>query len=232
MTDSIIILAGGKSKRWGGEVKYLKEVCGEPVLHRTQRLVTHFRPDADVHTIGTELQRDNPNEVFALLNNKWSTTGMTYLLLGDVSWMKGSLKRFLDETWPFVVYGRNGPNQLTGRPHEEIFGFAFNFSQNPHILRIHIDSLLIKGEENQWDIVVLHDLYRRWRLVYPLLMTAAMLSRKAYWYGVKRLAHRENHPDFVDVGESVTDDFDEPGWYEPYCKAVEPERLIDRETPP
>ena len=91
MTDSIIILAGGKSKRWGGEVKYLKEVCGEPVLHRTQRLVAHFRPDADVHTIGTELQRDNPNEVFALLKDKWSTDGMTYLILGDVSWMKGTL---------------------------------------------------------------------------------------------------------------------------------------------
>jgi hypothetical protein len=231
MSDSIIILAGGESKRWKGEKKYMKEVCGEPVIIRTRRLVAEMRPDADIHVIGPELQRNNPNEVFALLKSRWSEDGMTYLLLGDVSWMRGTLRQVVSDKSSFTIYGRAGPNTLTGRPYEEIFAFAFWYPQNDYMYRIHIDSLMIQGEENQWDIVVLDDLYRRYWPIYIFLVLAGM-HPVGYRHVIRRLARRQTHAKFVDVGESVTDDFDEPEWYEPYCKAVEPDRLIDRETPP
>lgn len=229
MKDSVIILAGGKSKRWGGKEKYLLPVCGEPVLNRTIRLVREIRPDVEIHIIGPSLQRDNPNEVTAMTAPFWSE-GMTYILLGDVSWMKGTLRRFLSEKTKFVIYGRAGPNPLTGRPHEEIFAYAFSGTERQYIARLHIDSLCIKGENNQWDVVVLHDL----EIFHPMLYHLFMILGKfpgVYWYGIRKFARRQNHPCFVDVGEGITDDFDEPEWYEPYCKAVEPGRLIDREVP-
>ena len=230
MPDSVIILAGGKSKRWGGTAKYLLPVCGEPVLNRTVRLVKEIRPDVKVHVIGPELQRDNPNQVTAMVAHLWSE-GMTYILLGDVSWMKGTLRRVLTTPTAFSIYGRAGPNPLTGRPHEEIFAFAFNGCLRQHIARIHLDSLCIKGENNQWDIVVLDDLYAQHPILYSLLMPFALWPG-VYWYGMRRFGRRQDHPCFVDVGEGITDDFDEPEWYQPYRDAVEPGWLIDREVPP
>lgn len=227
MPDSVIILAGGKSKRWGGVVKYLLPVCGEPVLNRTVRLVREIRPDVEIHIIGPALQRDNPNEVTAMTAHLWSE-GMTYILLGDVSWMKGTLREFLLERRRFVIYGRAGPNTLTGRPHEEIFAYAFSGTERQHIASLHVDSLSIKGEGNQWDVVVLHDLEGTHPVLYRVFMIFGGLPG-VYWYGIRRFARRQNHPCFIDVGEGITDDFDEPEWYEPYCKAVEPNRLIDKE---
>lgn len=229
MPDSVIILAGGKSKRWGGIIKYLLPVGCEPVLNRTIRLVEEIRPDVKIHVIGPELQRDNPNEVTAMTAHLWSD-GMTYILLGDVSWMKGTLRKVITTGTMFSIYGRAGPNPLTGRPHEEIFAYAFSGIERQHIARLHIDSLHIKGEDNQWDVVVLHDLEGSHPLLYHLFMLFGNLPG-VYWYGIRRFGRRQNHPCFVDVGEGITDDFDEPEWYEPYCKAVEPGRLIDREIP-
>lgn len=230
MKDSIIILAGGKSCRWNGTVKYLLPVCGEPVLHRTIRLVKEIRPDADLHIIGPELQRDNPNEVALLCSHLWGDR-MTYLLLGDVSWMRGTLKRVLTTTNTFSIYGRAGPNQLTGRPHEEIFAFTFHGGERRHLENIHIDSLKIKGEGNQWDVVVLHDLNTQHPALYDLFMAFGGFPL-TYWQGMRRFGRRQDHPLFIDVGEGITDDFDEPEWYQPYLDAVEPDRLIDLERAP
>lgn len=228
--DSVIILAGGKSNRWNGTTKYLLPVCGEPVLHRTVRLVKEIRPDVEVHVVGPELQPDNPNQLFLDTMHLFGKS-MTYYLLGDVSWMKGTLRRVLTTTTLFSIYGRKGPNQLTGRPHEEIFAFAFYGSERQILSSIHADSLSIKGEGNQWDVVVLHDLNEQHPVLYDLFM-AFVRFPCTYWQGMRVFGRRQDHPCFVDVGEGITDDFDEPEWYQPYLNAVEPERLIDREVPP
>lgn len=230
MPDSVIILAGGKSSRWNGRVKYLLPVCGEPVLNRTVRLVKEIRPGARVHVVGPELQRENPNELFLDTMHLFGQS-MTYYLLGDVSWMKGTLRKVLTDSAPFRIYGRAGPNTLTGRPYEEIFAFAFHDSQKPSLEKIHQDSLKVKGERNQWDITVLHDLDTQHPFIYDVCMVFCSLP-VTYWQVMRRFGRRQNHPCFVDVGEGITDDFDEPEWYQPYLDAVEPGRLIDREVPP
>lgn len=229
--DSVIILAGGKSKRWNGTVKYMLPVCGEPVLHRTIRLVKEIRPDVKVHVIGPELQPNNPNQLFLDTMHLFGESDMTYYLLGDVSWMKGTLRKVLTTSAPFLIYGRAGPNQLTGRPHEEIFAFAFDRSETQSLSNIHTDSLTIKGEGNQWDVVVLHDLNAQHPALYDLFLAFGRFPC-TYWQGIRKFGRRQDHPCFMDVGESISDDFDEPEWYQPYLDAVEPERLIDLERAP
>ena len=50
----ILILAAGDGTRWNnyrGVPKHLAPLCGEPILHRTVRMITERRPDADVRVI-------------------------------------------------------------------------------------------------------------------------------------------------------------------------------------
>src|SRR5512138_3591682 len=118
--DSIIILAGGDNSRWkialsitrsnrNGVKKYEQLVNGEPVLSRTVRLCKEFRPDAQIHVIGPLIKGQSHQDVFLKVYEKglWSKSGNTFLMFGDVSWMRGTLKRFLSErpTEP-KIYGR------------------------------------------------------------------------------------------------------------------------------
>jgi hypothetical protein len=112
-----------------------------------------------------------------------------------------------------------------------MFAVAFNHDLNDWMKTIHFDSVRFNPHGDWWDVAMASDLSMRLPPFYDLLRLVAG-RRGVYWYGLRKFGRTTDHSRFVDVGESVTDDFDEPEWYQPYLDAVEPGRLIDREVPP
>lgn len=240
MADSVIIIAGGKGKRWGYKKKYMLPVCEEPVLHRTVRLVKEQK-GIDPHVIGEEHQ-EGANQACSYSSKFWSKNGMTYILLGDVSWKKRTLKRVLgtrgQDVKDFMVFGRSGANHLTGRPYSEIFAFAFPYTLNRWIKECHDVAIKIFPEGDWWDVLRVADISTRdiWALRLMSLLSiqspkciTGLVKVFTYHNGLRVQGRTTDSNFFYDVGESVTDDFDEPEWYQPYLDAVEPGRLIDQE---
>ena len=227
--DVILILAGGDNARWNGVKKYNLDVNGEPVLSRTLRLCKEFRPDAEIRVIGPEVKGKSHQDVFLKVYNMWSRMGNTYLMFGDVSWMKGTLRKFLSEkpTEP-KLYGRPHGNKITRREDMELFGGVVPFVWKNFMWKVHWDALSIAPSGDWWSVaeLMIYDEKTRNKLtVLPQRL------RDWTWYHVMRKRGEFfKSRFFVDVGESVTDDFDYPQDYPKYCEWCGP--MIDREDPP
>jgi hypothetical protein len=109
---------------------------GQPLLHRTvQQALTvtsdvHLTsPDDDRYSL-PEVTRhirdaDAPSE-YAATRDLWSHDGRTILLLGDVYFTDGAVRRIADFTdRRFRVFGRYGPSGATGTPYGEIFAASW-----------------------------------------------------------------------------------------------------------
>lgn len=145
----VILPCAGLQTRWrdSSTPKHLVKLCGEPVLHRTVRLVNEVAPQAEVLVV-VENARDqryripgsrrataklNPTlgdvDKLASSRHLWENDGWTIVLFGDVWWSLPAIRavfRFpglpgvgpLRDDW--TAFARFGPNGSGG----EIFGFV------------------------------------------------------------------------------------------------------------
>lgn len=140
----VIIPCAGMATRWHGDrPKQLVKVLGEPILHRTVRLIREIRPDANVSVIVKDTKDDwfkvpgarrvaaklDPSrsqaDKFLSSRHLWSKTERTVVLWGDVFFTRDAMERILgfDEDW--AMFARLGPSNVTGKDHKEPFGFSF-----------------------------------------------------------------------------------------------------------
>lgn len=226
MSDVIIILAGGESKRFDGVPKYNLPVCGEPVIERTVRLCREFRPDIDPHVERRNLTYNgDPSHTaaFLALRELWSQDGTTYLMFGDVSWNRGCLREFLGQRG-YGAFGRFVPNVVTGNPHPECYGVWFDHRFTADMERWHKLALLCHPNGDWWDVA---GFVVRKSLIPPRLASLVPPSiRRFFWFRCRcKIDKVCQSPMFVDVGSTATDDFDYPWLYKEYVKNVTKELL-------
>lgn len=133
-----IILANGKRERWADYLGIAKQeivIDGEKLLERTIRLlrengvndtlisgpwpgygVQWFIPEADIDTINGRLG----------VRRKWSRTGRTVILLGDVFYSEAAMRTIVEyDGRDSHLFARFGPSMTTGKIWAEIFANSF-----------------------------------------------------------------------------------------------------------
>lgn len=136
----ILILAAGEATRWGnyrGVPKHLVPLCGEPILHRTVRLIGERRPDADVRVVVRDMSdkrylvpgakratarldpANHDADKFLSSRHLWDPKGRTVLLYGDCFFTDEAMDQILsDEPYEdgWHVYCRFDGSSITGAP--------------------------------------------------------------------------------------------------------------------
>lgn len=147
----VIIRCAGQATRWKNHLdvpKHLVELCGEPVLERTVRLISEIRPAADIKVVVKDLSDrrylippssrtiDKPNptngdlDKIASTAHLWDSTDRTVLLWGDTWWSRKALTDVLTNEHPdWHVWLRFGPNNRGG----ELFAFTWPAAANDKV---------------------------------------------------------------------------------------------------
>lgn len=145
----ILILCAGDQTRWAGfqdVPKHLVKLVGEPILHRTVRLLSELAPDADVRVVvknpkdntykvpgskraGAKLNPGNGDaDKFLSSQHLWDPKGRTILLYGDVFFTREALEEILtadtQDGWWFA--GRFDGSRTTGAKGGECFAFILD----------------------------------------------------------------------------------------------------------
>lgn len=145
----ILILCAGDQTRWDnfqGTPKHLVRLIGEPILHRTVRLLAELAPDADVRVVvknpkdntykvpgskraGAKLTPDNGDaDKFLSSKHLWDPKGRTVLLYGDVFFTREALTTILTadtvDGWWFVA--RFDGSRVTGAKGGECFAYILD----------------------------------------------------------------------------------------------------------
>lgn len=139
----VILPCAGKQTRWKDNPtpKHLIRLCGEPIVHRTVRLVNELVDDVDVKIV-VENPHDPAYRItgssrakaklspelgdvdkIASSRHLWDANDWTLVLFGDVWWSVPALARCVAYTGTqhdWTAFARFGPNNVGG----EIFGFA------------------------------------------------------------------------------------------------------------
>lgn len=141
-----IILAAGEASRWGnylGVPKHLVPVGGEPVLHRTVRLLREARPGLDIVIVARPEDLDRylvpgamtveadldparfDADKFLSSRRYWNWQGETVLLYGDAFYTRDAIATILSTTPDdgFLLFARFGPSAITGAKWAEPFAF-------------------------------------------------------------------------------------------------------------
>jgi hypothetical protein len=217
-------------------------VCGEPALARTVELCHEFRPDLPVRIITwrkecadlADIIITNPSgELGDTINTgiletheHWAIHKMTHIILGDVSFRRGTLKRILNYSGGARAWGRMWGNPLTGKEDREIV--ACSFPPNYHRFLKKCCECAVRshapGDGDMWDIfnfqvcgtgvfgVIVERGYKwmsneaRMKYLYPFLL----------WYSGDL---------WCETGEGVTDDFEYPEHYDQYVSKITKEML-------
>lgn len=153
----IIILAAGEGKRWNNFLnvsKHFVGVDGEPILHRTIRLLRSLKIE-DIHIVGhdtPDYKIDNTHlfvptndpkfqEANKYLNSQslWNLNGRTIILLGDVYFTEAAIFRIVKDPDPnWRIYCRLHPSKYTGCKYAELFAQSFY----PKDIDLHREKLL------------------------------------------------------------------------------------------
>lgn len=150
MTDRALLLCAGNATRWGAAdtPKQLMVLRGEPILHRTARLLAELVPGVDIKIVVQDARDDvwkvpgtsrttaklDPSRAQAdkVLSSRhlWSTSGRTFVLYGDVYFTEQALEQLVSDERSWVALGRSGRSSFTGCDHREQFAFAFDPSEH------------------------------------------------------------------------------------------------------
>lgn len=141
----IVILAAGEASRWGhflGYPKHLVPVHGEPILHRTVRLLRELAPGAEIYiaarraalpdyavtgAVAFEADLDPRRfdaDKFLSSRRYWAEEGDTLLLYGDCFYTSDALATIVGtpvDDW--LLFARFNPSAITGCAWPEPFGF-------------------------------------------------------------------------------------------------------------
>lgn len=144
MKTVAIIIAAGDATRWGdynGVRKHFAEVDGEPIIHRTVRLLRRHK-DVEVFVVGTDesysiegstlyIPEKNTEEHFdadKFLNSKelWNKDGRTLVIYGDVFFTEEAMDKIMGEhEIDWRLYARPFRSEYTGTPYGECFAQSF-----------------------------------------------------------------------------------------------------------
>lgn len=155
----VLILAAGDGTRWGDfrdTSKHLTKIEGEVLLHRTCRQFLNYTndvvvvgPDETYSFEGTRLYIPPINKArwmdmakFWSSHEQWSS-GRTVLVFGDVYFTNDAVKTIMTNTDPWKFFLRKGESSVTGCPYKEIFGIAFDASEQGRF-RMKITDLMNK----------------------------------------------------------------------------------------
>lgn len=140
-----IILAAGESKKWGnylGIPKHLIPIKGEPLIHRTQRLLKENK----VKDIVVVCENKNYPKYVANYSkfaepkiadrswiqewdgsrHLWNTDGKTMILYGDCYFTEELIKQMCkDKAEPWHAWARWSGSKITGKGYDEMFGWCF-----------------------------------------------------------------------------------------------------------
>lgn len=138
----VLIPCAGEGERWGnhlGVPKHLAPLAGEPILHRTVRLVNELVPGAEVLVVvddnrhqgyrvaGSVRRRarlgtmEGDIDKIASSLHLWDDRRRTVLLFGDVWWTRDGLSAALTHRGEWTAFGYFEPDNTGG----ELFGFSF-----------------------------------------------------------------------------------------------------------
>lgn len=166
----VIILAAGDGQRWNnylGVPKHLVPIHGEPLVHRTQRML-HERGISDVIVMAqTEwapryvlspsqwgvpapverswVQEMEPSRRF------WSTDDRTLILYGDCYFTEDIMDALVaDQASDWRVYARHDGSMLTGKEYGEMFGWVFRPEHHDELDRARV-AAIEAVESGRWD---------------------------------------------------------------------------------
>lgn len=147
----VLIICAGEATRWGdfgGGPKHLVKLIGEPILHRSVRLIRELAPDADVRVVVRDskdprykvpgarraqarLTPENGDaDKFLSSAHLWDTQGTTVVLYGDLFVTREAMASILTTTtdlpdgWWF--HGRFDGSTITGHKGGECFAFTLH----------------------------------------------------------------------------------------------------------
>lgn len=165
-----IILAAGEGGRWGdylGVPKHLIPIKGEPLVHRTQRMleergvsdiVVMTKPElASAYVIGSSrtgtparVDRDWVQEMEPS-RGYWATDSRTLLLYGDCYFtdeIMDALVREDAEDWK--VFARHDGSEHTGKQYGEMFGWVFRPEHHDELDRAR-EAAIAAVESGAWN---------------------------------------------------------------------------------
>jgi GTP:adenosylcobinamide-phosphate guanylyltransferase len=215
-----IIMCDGKAMRWYEEIqekywadteKQLVEVDGEPILHRTVRLliengaediwITSHNPKFEVKGTKRYAPYNNQYEIdkFYACKSIWKTTDTTVFVYGDVFYTEEAMKKIVSiDCTDFLFYGIFHLSHFTGHG-GEIFAVKVKdhdfFRENCEYIRM--KHIYEKYRCSAWD------LYR------------AMNGIRG-----EALGHHLPYAHFIGI-DDFTDDFDTPEHYNHWLELYE-----------
>lgn len=221
MDTRVLVLAGGGGRRglWRTEVhsKHMIPVRGEPLLHRTVRLLAGLGA-ADIVVMADEdcgdyvippARHSLPRHPAAARDrgwvqewepsrHLWLPEGRTLILYGDVLFSEPLLRRMVgDPGDPWHVYARHGGSANTGKPYGEMWGWVFTHSAHPALDRAQAEAIAWR-DSGLWRRALGWEVYRR-----------AM--------GQRPDVHCRDDRHFVDW-DDLTEDFDSPAEWDEWCR--------------
>lgn len=162
----IVILCAGEASRWGGHLgrpKHLLPINGEPILHRTVRLLRELRPDADVYiaarpedladytvpgavTFEADLQpaRFDADKFLSSLRY-WAERGDTVLLYGDCFFTRDALATITSQppVQDWELFARFSGSAITGSQWPECFAFRLSHAFQERF--VHVGEELVEA---------------------------------------------------------------------------------------
>ena len=224
----VVILCAGEASRWGGHLgtpKHLVPINGEPILHRTVRLLRDLQPGVEVciaarpedlaaYTVPGAMTFEADLDLCRFDADKflssrayWAREGDTVLLYGDCFFSEAALRSILGtgvDDWS--LFARFNGSDITGSQWPEIFAFRIAHSFQ--------DAFALAGEK-------LVDLYRR-----------RQLRRIGGWEFYAQLTGMDLSCPGVYAGKAVviddwTEDFDTPAEFNTWCQRLVMEGAFD-----
>ena len=152
MIPTVFILAAGNSSRFGGNVKQLADINGEPLIRRTIRLVREFNPDIPIYivTFRKELQFDDcltintvkptgcVSQSILFTEPRWGR--LNVFLVGDGVFYQDTLNEVLS-TKEYTMFGKRG----TAEKPPERFALVFSKKDRDSVIKTCIASYGLLG---------------------------------------------------------------------------------------
>jgi choline kinase len=224
-TPTVFIAAAGDSKRFPGYIKQLLPVYGEPIIHRTIRLVHEIDPDIPIYIITwkKELMFNDAiiintvkptsclTDTILFSEPYWSQTNV--FLLGDVVYYPESLKRIINSRCLKIF----GTTQNNGKPYSERFALTFQKCDHDTMMEkcVECEDYLDTdiGGLTRLSIAFKHPLTRRFvylnlGCLQPVKSFLGNRVFKSFWWKTSL---------FEEIGD-MTDDIDTPKEYEKYIR--------------
>lgn len=140
-----IIIAAGEATRWGNYLntpKHLIEIDGEPILHRTVRLLKengvkqiyvvskddprYQVPGATQYIAKIDYENNADADKFLSSKSLWNRNGRTIVLYGDVYFTEAAMSTICNfKSTEWTLFCRIGASKYTGTPWGECFAQSF-----------------------------------------------------------------------------------------------------------